>query len=98
MEWEWKIGVLNGIGVAVWEQKENSFKKITALVVTQNGVVFIKSPLGLVMPQVEEWEAEGVVLMSAPASEGVIGQVRPLWGGKIIPANGFIPRILPGGA
>jgi len=92
-KWEWKVGVLQGIGEAVWQQCESRIRRITRVVATPQGMGLLKCPIAALAKGGDETESalRAIVLMYEP-SEEIAEKAERLWsGGNIVVANGRIP-------
>lgn len=96
--WKWRMGILNGIGHAVWEQSESKFRRVTMMAAGQQGLVMIKSPLWIVMGDEAEveWDPDSMVVVGTNVPEKLIQDVMRIWGARIIPANGLGLRKIEG--
>ena len=87
-EWKWMVGILHGIGECMWEESGSIIRKISKLIMDQQGRIgMMKSIIGGALIGCDELDCTGMVVFSVGATAEQANNARSLWS-NVIPVNG----------
>jgi len=88
-DWQWKVGILNGIGECFWEEGGGKLRKVSRLIMGPDGNIgMMKAFIGGVLRGMEEVPVDGLVIFSAGAAADMQTSCKQLWSNIIKPVNG----------
>lgn len=87
-EWSWKVGILNGLGECFWQQCGGVIRRVSRIIMTQNGQIgLMKNLIGGALMGTEEIDGTSLVCWSAGATDEQQKNCNSLWS-SIVPVNG----------
>ena len=94
--WTWKIGILNGIGSAAWQELSNKVRRITQLISVENGLMPSKCCPSIGAKDKEpQFDAFKLVIVDTEPDEKLAEALDRVWGGigLVVPRNGKMPNL-----
>jgi len=94
--WTWKIGILNGVGSAAWQELSGKVRRITQLQSVDAGLFPTKCAPSIGAADREpQFDVPGLVVVSADPDPQLAATLDRVWGGLglVMPKNG---KSIPG--